>query len=194
MCLEISNNLLLVLQDAPKRISFFTNSRSSGQAKNDAKTLFFHAPSPFHGNFCNSIGICTASRFKVQLPLLYTARSNAYSEIGPEVRCDLSRLLTRKITKRIHSSKPTSLNRPIPKVLFGKQYASRSALTHILKPFEDSEPAGLKVDTALKPLKQNCLAIIDNYFVDFNILTSWDKSHSRFFYSSSYTMNITKSC
>ena len=39
MCLEISNNLLLVLQDAPKRI-FSTNSRSSGQAKNDAKTLF----------------------------------------------------------------------------------------------------------------------------------------------------------
>ena len=37
----------------------------------------------------------------------------AYSEIGPEVRCDLSRLLSRKITKRIHSSKPASLNRPI---------------------------------------------------------------------------------
>ena len=40
MCLAISNNLLLVLQDAPKRI-FATNSRSSGQPKNDAKTLFF---------------------------------------------------------------------------------------------------------------------------------------------------------
>ena len=35
----ISNNLLLVLQDAPKRI-FSTNSRSSGQPVNDAKTLF----------------------------------------------------------------------------------------------------------------------------------------------------------
>ena len=34
-------------------------------AKNDAKTLFFHPPSPFHGNFCNcnSIGIGTASQF-----------------------------------------------------------------------------------------------------------------------------------
>ena len=62
---------------------------------------------------CNSIGICTASRFKVQLPLLYTAWSSVYSEIGPEVRCDLSRLLARKITKRIHCSKPASLNRPI---------------------------------------------------------------------------------
>ena len=40
MCLAISNNLLLVLQDAPKRIFFSSNSRSSGQPKNDAKTLF----------------------------------------------------------------------------------------------------------------------------------------------------------
>ena len=63
MGLEISNNLLLVLWDAPKKKS--TNSRSSDQAKNDAKTLFVHPPSPFQGNFCNcnSIGICTASQF-----------------------------------------------------------------------------------------------------------------------------------
>ena len=43
MCLATNNNLLLVLEDAPKRFSFFfssTNSRSSGQPKNDAKTLF----------------------------------------------------------------------------------------------------------------------------------------------------------
>ena len=39
MCLEISNNLLLMLWDAQKRI-FSTNSRSSGQSKNDKKTLF----------------------------------------------------------------------------------------------------------------------------------------------------------
>ena len=39
MCLAISNNLLLVLEDAPKHI-FSPNSRSSGQPKNDAKTLF----------------------------------------------------------------------------------------------------------------------------------------------------------
>ena len=38
MCLAISKNLLLVLWDVPKRISS-TNSRSSGQPKNDAKTL-----------------------------------------------------------------------------------------------------------------------------------------------------------
>ena len=60
----ISNNLLLVLWDAQKRI-FTTNSRSSDQPQNDAKTLFVHPPSPFHGNVCNcnSIGICTASQF-----------------------------------------------------------------------------------------------------------------------------------
>ena len=48
----------------PKTI-FSTNSRSSDQPQNDAKTLFVHPPSPFHGNFfnCNSIGICTASQF-----------------------------------------------------------------------------------------------------------------------------------
>ena len=93
---------------------FLMNSRSSGQPKNYAKTLFFHPPAPFHGNFCNcnSIGICTASWFWVQLPLLYTAWSNAYSEIGSEVRCDLLRLLAQKITKCIHSSKPALLNRP----------------------------------------------------------------------------------
>ena len=75
MCLEISNNLLLVLWDAPKRVFFSTNSRFSDQPQNDAKTLFVHPPSPFHGNFCNcnSIGICTASQFYFQLPLLYIA-------------------------------------------------------------------------------------------------------------------------
>ena len=39
MCLAISNSLLLMLQDALKRI-FSTNSRSSVQPKNDANTLF----------------------------------------------------------------------------------------------------------------------------------------------------------
>ena len=55
--------------------------------KNDAKTLFFHTPSPFACTFCNcnSGGICTASQFRVQLKLLYTARSNAYSETDPEM-------------------------------------------------------------------------------------------------------------
>ena len=122
MCLEISNNMLLMLWDAPKRI-FSTNSRSSDQPQNNAETLFAHPPSPFHGNFCNcnSIGICTASQFKFHLPLLYTVWSNAYSEIGPEVRCNLSRLLSRKITKRIHSSKPASLNRPIKKDFLSKK-------------------------------------------------------------------------
>ena len=40
MCLATSNNLLLVLQDAPERIFSATNSRFSGQPKNDEKSLF----------------------------------------------------------------------------------------------------------------------------------------------------------
>ena len=49
--------------------------------------LFPHPLPPFPSIFCKwSNGcICTASKFEVQLPLLYTAWSNAYSEIGPEV-------------------------------------------------------------------------------------------------------------
>ena len=39
MCLAISNNLLLVLKDAPKRI-FSTNSRSSGQPNTMQRHFF----------------------------------------------------------------------------------------------------------------------------------------------------------
>ena len=53
------------------------------------------------------------SNFNFHCYTHYTAWSKAYSEIGPEMCCDLSRLLSRKITKRIHFSKPASLNRPI---------------------------------------------------------------------------------
>ena len=67
MCLAMSNNLLLVLQDAPKSVFFSflffffsssTNSRSFGQQKKQKKKqkndkdTFFHPSSPFHGNFC----------------------------------------------------------------------------------------------------------------------------------------------
>ena len=64
----------LLLQDASKCI-FSTNSRSSGQPKNNANTILFPPYIPFPGNFCNchSGGICTASQFQVQLSLLYTA-------------------------------------------------------------------------------------------------------------------------
>ena len=56
-------------------------------AKKQHKDTFLPPTSPFPGNFCNCIsgGICFASQFEVQLSLLYTAWSNAYSEIGPEV-------------------------------------------------------------------------------------------------------------
>ena len=95
------------------------NSRSSGQPKKLCKDTFFHPPSPFLGNFCNcnSGGICTASQFKVQLPLLYTMWSNAYSEISPEVTLQL---FAWKITKGIHSYKTASVNCQIGNKVDGK--------------------------------------------------------------------------
>ena len=97
----------------PQNASFFSmNSWSSGQPKNAANTLFFHPPSPFHGNFCNcnsimAFALLHNSGFNFHC---YTAWSNAYSEIGPEVTL---RLFAQKITNGIHSCKPASLNRPM---------------------------------------------------------------------------------
>ena len=61
-------------------------------------------------------GICTASQFQVQLPLLYTAWTNISSEISPEVTAvtfhDFS-VLAQKIMKGIHSCKPASQHCPM---------------------------------------------------------------------------------
>ena len=85
--------------------------------KNDAKTLFSPTLHPlptviFATTTVLAFVLLRDSRFNYHC---YTQREATpeISEIGPEVRCDLSRLLARKITKRIHSSKPASLNRPI---------------------------------------------------------------------------------
>ena len=74
-CLATSNNLLLMLQNAPKRI-FFHKLAIFWSAKKKMQSPFFpHPPSPFPSNFCNcnNISICTAFQFQVQLPLLHTA-------------------------------------------------------------------------------------------------------------------------
>ena len=47
MHLATSNNLLLVLQDPQNTFFSLTNSQSSSQQKNDAKTLFFPSSIPF---------------------------------------------------------------------------------------------------------------------------------------------------
>ena len=52
MCLATSNNLLLVLWDAP-----FFSPRTRDllvSQKNEAKTLFSHPPFPFPGNFATA--------------------------------------------------------------------------------------------------------------------------------------------
>ena len=60
---------------------------------------------------------------QVQLPLLYTVWSNADSEIGPEVRCDLSRLFA---WKRLQSTF-TIAN----KLRWITQYRRRRTRTHL---------------------------------------------------------------
>ena len=59
----------------------------SWSAEKRYEYTFFHPPSLFLGNCCNCncVSICTAWQFWVKLHLLYTALTNACSEIGPEV-------------------------------------------------------------------------------------------------------------
>ena len=96
------NKQLLIARDIGyPEMHFFHKIKIFWSAKKWCKDTFFHPPSPFPGNFCNcnSGGICTASKFYVQLSLLYTAWSNAYSEIGPEVT--LWSLVTSQLRKRL---------------------------------------------------------------------------------------------
>ena len=98
----------------PQNAFFSTNSQSSGQPKNDAKTLLFHPPSTFPIIFATATVVAFVllrnSRFNLHC---YTQReATPTQKSARKRRCDLSRLLARKITKGIHSCKPASLNRP----------------------------------------------------------------------------------
>ena len=82
-------------------------------AKKLCKDTFFHSPPPFPCNFCkcNNNGIFTASQFYVQLLLLYTVCSNAYSEISLEVM--LPPLVTSCVKDyKGHSLVQTSFTKP----------------------------------------------------------------------------------
>ena len=96
---------------ATKSYSYVLTGREECLSANHLPVAPLHLQA--YGNTARSLGYPLAVVFVVQLPLLYTVWSNAYWEIGSEVCCDLSRLLARKITKHIHSSKPASLNHPI---------------------------------------------------------------------------------
>ena len=115
MCLATSNNLLLVLQDAPKLIFSPTNSRSSCQPKNNARTLFSTLQLLPLVIFANAAVVAflllRISSFNFHC---YTQReATPTQKSARKCRCDLSRLLARKITKGIHSCEPASLNRPL---------------------------------------------------------------------------------
>jgi len=61
---NVSGNKQLLVAHAMPQNAFFLQTHDL-LAKKQCKdtSSFFHPPSPFHGNFCNSIGICTASQF-----------------------------------------------------------------------------------------------------------------------------------
>ena len=102
----------------PQNAFFSTNSRSSGQTKNvTTQRHFFPTLHPL-----STVIFATAT--VLAFVLLHDSRLNFHcytqreatptqKSARPEVRCDLSRLLARKITKRIYSSKPASPNPPI---------------------------------------------------------------------------------
>ena len=114
MCLATSKKLLLVLQDAKNRIIFSTHSRSSGQPKNDAKTLFsilHHLSAVILANAI--VRVCIASYKTQLLKGLYCLKQRLLRNRLRSGSCDLSRLLARKITKGVHSCKPASPSNPI---------------------------------------------------------------------------------
>ena len=94
-----------------QKMYFFRELAIFWLSEKRCKDTFF--PSPFPCNFCkrNNYAIFTASQFYVQLPLLYTAWSNADSEIGPEVTLQP---LTTSCTKdyKEHSLVQTSFTEP----------------------------------------------------------------------------------
>ena len=102
----------------PQNTFFFTNSRSSGQPKNDAKT---HFPPTLHPLSLVIFASATVVSF---VPLRnsrfnfhrYTQREATPTQKSARKWCcdrDPAWLLVQKITKGIHSCKPASQNRPI---------------------------------------------------------------------------------
>ena len=128
MCLAISSNLLFVPQNA-----FFLRTRDLlVSQKNDARTLFstLHPSSTviFPTAAVLAFVLLRDSRFNFHC---YTQREATPTQKSAR-KCSatsVSRLLARKITKHIHSSKPASLNRPIVKCLL---YLLSVCGTHIV--------------------------------------------------------------
>ena len=94
---------------------FFLRTRDLLVSKKTMKRHFFSTLHPISM-------VILASATVLAFVLLHDSRFNFYcytqreatpTQKSARMCCDLSRLLTRKITKSIHSSKPASLNRPI---------------------------------------------------------------------------------
>ena len=94
---------------------FYTHLRSSGLPGNDAKTLFPHrlslliSPVILANATVVASALLRSSRFNFHC---YSANQRLLRNRPGNGSSDLSRLLTRKITKGIHSCKPVSLHCP----------------------------------------------------------------------------------
>ena len=99
--------------------SFSTNSRSSAQPKQTTQRHFFSPPSiPFPRYFLQLQQYLHLYCFVILFIFhCYTQReATPTQKLARKCAATSSRLLARKITKRIHSSKPASLNRPIESI------------------------------------------------------------------------------
>ena len=109
MCQATSNNLFLMPQN-----TFFPRNRDFLVSPKMTETLFPHPPSPLQGNFATATVLAFVllrnSRFNFHCYTQHEATPTQKS--ARKWHFDFSRLLARKITNGIHSSKPASLNRP----------------------------------------------------------------------------------
>ena len=116
MPLATSNNLLLVLYDAPNAFFPWTHDLLVSQ-KTMQKTLFptLHPLSLiiFATATVVAFVLLRNSRFNFHCYSYTQCEATPTQKLAQKWRCNLSRLMVRKITKGIHSCKPASLNRPI---------------------------------------------------------------------------------
>ena len=135
-----NNAFLFIYFSTPVRAIFSVVSRKT------MPVFCPHPPSPFPVILANATVMAFVllpnSRFSFHC---YTQLElTAYSETGPGIgRCDLSRVLARKITKGIHSCKPISPKRPSYHCCTYRFFDTGHELCHVLTSSPKEQP-GLK--------------------------------------------------
>ena len=100
------------------KIVFFPRTRDLLVSRKTTWIHFFpRPPSPFLCNFCkrNCSGICIASHFTLGSTsiVIHSVKQRLRNRQEVAATTDLSWLTARKITKRVYSCKPASMNCPI---------------------------------------------------------------------------------